>query len=128
MTRKTTFFERWSWLKFNNLGLALGTNVKFYISVPKRLKLKVRKFWELTPTFVEVTGEKMVRGHFAPLPPPWPLSWINKVQYLHFLVFFILLCALSWSWEMKLSDKWLRLIEKANFSHQIFVFIFQWME
>ena len=29
------FFEVWSWLKFNNLGLALGTNLKFYSSETK---------------------------------------------------------------------------------------------
>ena len=42
--QKTTFFERQSWFKFNNLGLVLGTNLKFYTIVAKRLKLKVRKF------------------------------------------------------------------------------------
>ena len=60
MTRKTAFFEGWSWFKFNNLELALGTNWKFYTNVAKRLKLKARKFGRLIPTFVEVTGEKLV--------------------------------------------------------------------
>ena len=59
MTRKTASF-RGSWFNFNNLGLALGTNLKFYNNVAKGLKLKVRKFWGLNPTFVEVTGEKPV--------------------------------------------------------------------
>ena len=68
MTRKITFFEGWSWFKFNNLGLALDTNLKFCTSVVKGLKLKVKKFWGPTPTFVEVTGEKLVGGAF--LPPP----------------------------------------------------------
>ena len=45
--------------KFNNLGLALGINLKFYTSLPKGLKLKVRKFLGLILTFVEVTGEKL---------------------------------------------------------------------
>ena len=35
--------------------MTLGT----YSSVVKGLKLKVRKFWGLVPTFVEVTGEKL---------------------------------------------------------------------
>ena len=70
LTRKTAFFEEWSWFKFNNLGLALGTNLKFYTSLSKGLKLKVRKFWGLIPTFVEVTGEKLVGGAFLPPPPP----------------------------------------------------------
>ena len=33
--------------------------LKFYTSVAKGLKLKIRKLWELIPTFVEVTGKKL---------------------------------------------------------------------
>ena len=62
MTRKTAFFEGRSWFKFNKLGLALGTNLKFYNIVAKGLKLKVRKFWGLVPTFIEVIEEKLVVG------------------------------------------------------------------
>ena len=69
LTRKTAFFDGWSWFKFNNLGLALGTNLKFCTSVAKRLKLKVRKLWGPNPTFVEVAGEKLVGGAFLPPPP-----------------------------------------------------------
>ena len=72
LTRKTAFFEGWSWFKSNNLGLALGTSLKFYTSVAKRSKLKVRKFWELIPTFVEVTGEKLGKNP----------SILNRVNYL----------------------------------------------
>ena len=46
------------WFKFNDLGLALGMALKFYTSVVKCLKLKVRKFLGLIRTFVEVAGEK----------------------------------------------------------------------
>ena len=53
------------------MGLALGTNLKLYTSVVKGLKLKVRKFWELTPTFVEVTGV------FLPPPPNRVKTLIN---------------------------------------------------
>ena len=67
LTRKTAFFTGWSWFKFNNLRLALGTNLKFYTSVAKELKLKARKVWGLIPTFVEITGEKLVGG-FLPSP------------------------------------------------------------
>ena len=35
--------------------------MKIYTNVANRLKLKAIKFWWLVPTFVEVTGEKMVR-------------------------------------------------------------------
>ena len=66
MTRKTTFFE--GWFKFDTFGLTLGTNLKFYTSVAKELKLKVRRFWGLIPTFVKVTGEKLAEEAF--LAPP----------------------------------------------------------
>ena len=68
LTRKTAFFEGWSWFKFNDLGLALGTNLtldtryKLYTSVAKGLKSKVRKFWRLILKFVEVTRKKLVGG------------------------------------------------------------------
>ena len=69
MTSPTNFYlvtqiEGKSWFKFNNLGLALGTNLKFYTSVAKGLKLKVRKCWGLILTFAEVTGEKLIGGPF----------------------------------------------------------------
>ena len=56
------------------MGLALGTNLKFYPSLSKGLKLKVRKFWGLIPTFVEVIRKELVAGWegggglFGPLP------------------------------------------------------------
>ena len=62
MTRRTAFFEGWSWFKFNNLRLTIGMKLKFYTSMAKELKLKVRKLWGLIPTYVEVTGEKLVGG------------------------------------------------------------------
>ena len=68
MTRKIAFFERWPWFKFNNLGLALGTNLKFCTSVAKRLKLKARNFWGPNPMFVEVTVKKLVGGPFCSPP------------------------------------------------------------
>ena len=52
----------------------------------KRLKLKFRKIWGLIPTFVEVTGEKLVGG-FLPtlaLPPFWiglKLWWLCLLWY-----------------------------------------------
>ena len=36
-------FEEWSWFNVNNLGLKLGMALKFYSSVAKRLKPKVKK-------------------------------------------------------------------------------------
>ena len=47
--------------------------LKFHTSVVKGLKLKVRKFWGLIPTFVEVAREKVVAGGaYLPPPPPPP--------------------------------------------------------
>ena len=80
LTTETVFFEGWSLFKFNNLRLALGTNLKFCTSVTKGLKIKVRKFWGLIDTFVEVTGEKLVVGPLC--PPPWPiLNRVNIIRY-----------------------------------------------
>ena len=47
-------------------------DLRFYISVAKGLKVKSRKVLGLTPTFVEVTAEKLVGEAILvnPLPPP----------------------------------------------------------
>ena len=72
LTRKTAFFERWSWFKFNSLGLALAVNLKFCTSVKEGLKAKFKKFWGLIFTFVEFRGKQLVRGggEFLSTPPP----------------------------------------------------------
>ena len=62
MTRKTALFERWSWFKFNNLGLARGTNLQFYTSVAKGLVLKTNFY--VCRSYRGKTG----RGPFAPPP------------------------------------------------------------
>ena len=89
MTRKNAFFEWWSWFKFNNLGLALGANLKFCTSVAKGLKLKVKKFWGPNPTFVEITGEKLVGWAFLSLNPllhpiqnKVNINWIKNVLHV----------------------------------------------
>ena len=97
LTRKTAFFEGCSWCKFNNLRLALSTNLTFYTSVAKGLKLKVRKFWGLILTFPEVAEEKLV-GEGAFLPPI-----LNRVKIMYFLYFYrswfmILIFFLSWEY------------------------------
>ena len=70
-----------SWFKVNNFRVTLGMALKFYTSVTKRLKLKVRKFLELVPTFVEVTEEKLVRGAFLPPPPSPTLNMVNPTLF-----------------------------------------------
>ena len=79
MTRKTAFFEGWSCFKFNYLGLALDMNLKFYNSATKGLTLKVRKFLGVVPSFVEVTGEKLVGRAFLPSCPLPPI--LNRVDF-----------------------------------------------
>ena len=64
LTRKTAFFEQWFWFKFSNLELAVGTNLKFYTTVAKGLKIKVRKVWGLILMSVEIIGENPVGGAF----------------------------------------------------------------
>ena len=95
LARKATFFEGWPWFKFNNLGLALGMTLKFYTSVTKELKLKVTKFYGLTPTFVEITWESLVG---EPLPTSWIglnlviQKWKSANQHLNsFVMKFIML-------------------------------------
>ena len=41
--------------------MALGVDSKFNTSVEEAFQLKFRKLYGLIPTFVEVTGEKLVR-------------------------------------------------------------------
>ena len=52
LTRKNNLFQRWSWLKFNNLGLALDIALQFDAIVAKVSKLKVRKIFGLISTFL----------------------------------------------------------------------------
>ena len=95
LIRKTAF-EWWSWYKFNSLGLALDTNLKFYTSLSKGLKLKVRKFLGLILTFVEVTGEKLVESLFVPPPHPLIMNRVNLNAIFFNLCSTILTC-LRWS-------------------------------
>ena len=62
--QKKQFFEGSFWFKFNNLGLALDMALKFNTNVAEKLKLKIRKFWEVIPIFVEVIREKLIEGPF----------------------------------------------------------------
>ena len=73
LTRKISFLETYSLFKFNNLGLPLGTAFKLYTSEAKRLKLKDRKFFGLTPTFAEFTVENLIGGIFL-------LPILNRVK------------------------------------------------
>ena len=75
LIRKTTFFERWSWLKFNNLELAVGTALKFHTSCGKRVKTQSPRVLGANPTFLDITEEKLV---VAPPPPFWIVLEFQK--------------------------------------------------
>ena len=49
--------------------------LKFYTSVAKVLKVKVKKLLRLIPMLVEFTREKLIGGFFAPPPPT-----LNRVK------------------------------------------------
>ena len=77
MTKETTFLRGGLGSSSITWDLTLGTNLKFYTSVAKRFKLKVKKFWGLIPKFVEITGEKLVEGVLFGSPI------LNKVKKTH---------------------------------------------
>ena len=61
------------------MGLVIGMAVKFSASVTKGLKLKVRIFWWLIPTFVEISRENLVgKGGGGFLAP----QIMNRVKVL----------------------------------------------
>ena len=79
--------EGCSWLKFNNQELALAIALKFYISATKGFRLKFRKFWELIPTFVEATIEKLEDGVVLhPLPSRIALTFVSTCCGSNFFV------------------------------------------
>ena len=51
-------------VNFNKLGLALGMALKLYTSLTKELRIRVRKFWRMIPTYIKL---KKKTG-FLPLP------------------------------------------------------------
>ena len=69
MTRKTVFFEGWSWFELNNLGKALDKNWKFYTSVAKtkRVKTESQKDFGLNSYICRNHRGKTGRGLFAPI-------------------------------------------------------------
>ena len=97
MTRKTSFFEGCSSFKFSNFGLALVMGLEFYTIVAKELKLKVRKFWELIFTFVEVIGEKLVREPFCPYILNRILQKLCKLHFFKTLLYIFLHYVSNWA-------------------------------
>ena len=97
MTRKNSVVEGWSWLKFNNLKLALDMTLKFYTSVEKGFKEKVRKFWGLSSMFVEVAQKKhtlnilmallgLIRGNLIEFQKKIIKIKLNQTAILHQLL------------------------------------------
>ena len=82
MTRKTTFIEEWSWFKFTNLGLKLGTKLEIVQQCGKRVKTKSTKVLGANSYVCRSYRGKGGRRLFCPPPPPCPppspsSSWIG---------------------------------------------------
>ena len=98
--KKNRFFVGWSWFKFNNLGLALVTNLKFYTSLAKGLKQSQKVFWANSYVCRSYSG-KTGRGAFLPPFPPPPTPLILNRDEITVTEFFSrkswLLDLISWS-------------------------------
>ena len=57
LSRKINFVEVRFKFNFNNFRVVLGIRLKLCTSAEKGLQLKLRKFYGLIGTFLEVTGE-----------------------------------------------------------------------
>ena len=76
MIRKTTYFEEWSWFKFNNLERHYLWPWKF-TPVWQRVKIKSQKVLEANSDVCRSCMEKLVgRGSFLPLK-----SWIGLNEF-----------------------------------------------
>ena len=82
----------WFWFKFNNLGLVPGMALKLNNSVTIALKLKLRIFSGLIPSFGEIRGDKLIEGDGLFAPPPTLNRRVNLSKkviknnfFLHFL-------------------------------------------
>ena len=56
LTKKKHFFVGWSCFKFSNLGLVLCIALKFYTSLEKGLKHKVRSY--VSKSYTGITGRE----------------------------------------------------------------------
>ena len=77
MTRRAAFFEWLSRFKLNNLGLALGMNLKFY-QYDKRTKTKSQKVLAAIFYVCRSSRGKTGKGTFLTPPHcPTPASWVR---------------------------------------------------
>ena len=92
LNKKTLFFRNdlVSRFKFNNLGLALETNLKFYTSVEKGFKNKTQKVLGDNSYVCRSYTQKNWQGGLLPTPPFLP-PILNRVKRRYFfspVVFF----------------------------------------
>ena len=73
LSRYINFFDRYSWFKFSNLGLALGTTLKIFTSVAEDLKLKV--LGDISHVSKRYRGELGKMKIFSPPSPSPPSSF-----------------------------------------------------
>ena len=82
-----TDFDGWSWFNVNNLRLALGMTLKFYSSVAKRWKLKVKKCWgKLEGGILHSPRPLILNSVKKDLADSRPVKTIKKEKYrFHYL-------------------------------------------
>ena len=71
LTRKTAFFERWSWFKFINLGVTQGRKVEILHQCGKRVKTKSQNVLGGNSYICRSYRGKTGRGAFLPPTPPF---------------------------------------------------------
>ena len=82
LTRKTDYFEGWSWFKFNNLRVVLVMTLKFYSCVEKRLKLKVKSVeGNQQRTFLHFSPPPILNRVESELKDSRPVKTIKKEKY-----------------------------------------------
>ena len=84
MTKKTTYFERWSWLKFNDLGSLLTMALKLH-KCGKRVKIKSRKLLEGHSNVCKSYMENLVGGGERELFDPKILNSVKWTEMGGFL-------------------------------------------
>ena len=89
--------------------------LKFNTSVAKGLKVKLKMFWGLSPTFVEVTGGKLLRGSF--LVPPILNIKISVTIFCPCRYFFVITLLILRLYSTGASDRSFSPIFNKRFDH-----------
>ena len=94
LSRKTTIFEGWSWFKFNNFGLVLGKDLKFY-KRGKRVETKRQKV--LVANFYVCRRYRRKTGRGAFSTPPLSCIGLRLVFSMMINWFFVKWSNCKWA-------------------------------